>query len=58
MLVKEANDPDIEKMIKSDFEATTVDITNRNLTKKFVLNGGGSKIELNTASGKIKINKK
>jgi len=53
-----ANDPDVEKMIKSDFEPTTVDVSSRNLIKKFVLNGGGSKIELNTASGKIKINKK
>ena len=53
-----ANDPDIERMIKSDFEPTTVDVSSRNLIKKFVLNGGGSKIELNTASGKIKINKK
>jgi hypothetical protein len=55
---KHASDPDIEKMIKSDFESTTVDINSKNLTKKFVLNGGGSNIELNTASGKIKINKK
>ncbi len=55
---KHANDPDVEKMIKSDFEPTTVDINNKNLIKKFVLNGGGSKIDLNTAGGKIKINKK
>jgi hypothetical protein len=55
---KKANDPDVEKLIKSDFEPTTVDITNRNLIKKFVLNGGGSNIELNTAGGKIKISKK
>jgi hypothetical protein len=53
-----ASDPDVEKMIKSDFEPTTVDINNKNLIKKFMLNGGGSMIELNTASGKIKINKK
>jgi hypothetical protein len=53
-----ANDPDIEKMIKSDFEPTTVDKSSKNLIKKFILNGGGSMIELNTASGKIKINKK
>ena len=55
---KHANDPDVEKMIKSDFEPTTVDINNKSLIKKFVLNGGGSKIDLNTAGGKIKINKK
>jgi len=55
---KHAGDPDVEKMIKSDFEPTTVDINGKNLIKRFVLNGGGSMIELNTASGKIKINKK
>lgn len=53
-----ANDPDVEKIIKSDFEPTTVEKTSKNLIKKFLLNDGGSVIELNTASGKIKINKK
>jgi hypothetical protein len=52
------SEPDVEKMIKSDFEPATVDISNKNLIKKFTLNGGGAMIELNTASGKIKINKK
>lgn len=55
---KHAKDSDVEKLIKSDFEAATVDINTKNLVKKFILNGGGSSIELNTASGKIKINKK
>jgi hypothetical protein len=53
-----ASDPDVEKKIKSDFEPTTVDVNSKNLIKKFVLNGGGSSIELNTANGKIQINKK
>ncbi len=47
-----------EKLIKSDFEEATVNFVGNNLVKKFVLNGGGSNIELNTASGKIKIIKK
>lgn len=55
---KHSSDPDVEKMIKSDFEPTTVDKSSKYLIKKFVLNGGGSMIELNTASGKIIINKK
>ena len=55
---KNASDPDVEKMIKSDFEPTTVDKSSKNLIKKFMINGGGSMIELNTANGKIKINKK
>jgi hypothetical protein len=55
---KHASDPDVEKMIKSDFEPTTVDKSSKNLIKKFIINGGGALIELNTASGKIKINKK
>ncbi len=49
---------DADKLIKSDFEPATVDFHKTNFIKKFVLNGGGSNIELNTASGKIKINKK
>lgn len=53
-----ANDPDVEKMIKSDYEPATVNKTSNTLIEKFIINGGGSLIELNTASGKIKINKK
>jgi len=53
-----SSDEDAEKLITSDFNPTTVDFVKNNLVKKFILNGGGSKIELNTASGKIKINKK
>lgn len=47
-----------DQLIKSDFEVTTEEFFKGNLVKKFVLNGGGPLIELNTASGKIKINKK
>ena len=46
------------KFIKSDFEEATVNFTKGGFNKKFLVNGGGSIIELNTASGKIKINKK
>lgn len=45
-------------LIKSDFEAATVDVQKNNLIKKYVLNGGGAFIELNSAYGKIKIEKK
>jgi hypothetical protein len=55
---KHTGGDDAEKFITSDFSPTTVNFDEYNLIKKFILNGGGSKIELNTASGKIKINKK
>jgi hypothetical protein len=55
---KKISDADSDKLIKSDFEEATINFDKSNLIKKFVLNGGGSNIELNTASGKIKINKK
>lgn len=55
---KNMDESDADKLIKSDFEPTNVDFHKNNFIKKFVLNGGGSMIELNTASGKIKINKK
>ena len=55
---KRSNEDDAAKLITSDFSPTTVDFVKNNLVKKFILNGGGSKIELNTASAKIKINKK
>lgn len=55
---KNMSESDADKLIKSDFEAANVDFNKNNFIKKFVLNGGGSQIELNTASGKIKINKK
>ena len=57
---KKINDADVEKLIKSDFQPSSVDLnkSSRQLTKKFVLNGGGSDIEVNSAGGKIEINKK
>ena len=58
MSLKILDESDADKLIKSDFEPTNVDFHKNNFIKKFVLNGGGSMIELNTASGKIKINKK
>ena len=47
-------------LIKSDFKenSSNYDKYSRTLTKKYILNGGGSSIEINTASGKIRINKK
>ena len=55
---KHTGGDDAEKFITSDFDPTTVNFDKYNLIKKFILNGGGSTIDLNTASGKIKINKK
>ncbi len=55
---KSLNKSEAEKLIKSDFEAASVDFMGDNLVKKFVLNGGGANIELKSASGKIKIIKK
>ena len=55
---KKISDSDADKLIKSDFEATNVDFQGKQLIKKFVINGGGAEIDMNTASGKIKINKK
>ena len=57
---KHKSESDMDDLIKSDFQPVSVDFdkSTRNFTKKFVLNGGGSKIDLNTAGGKIKINKK
>lgn len=46
------------KFIKSDFEESTVNFSKGNFVKTFIVNGGGSSVELNTASGKIKITKK
>jgi len=46
------------KFIKSDFESSTVNFSKGNFVKTFIVNGGGSSVELNTASGKIKIAKK
>lgn len=47
-----------DNLIKSDFEAANVDYQKNSLIKKYVLNGGGAVIELNSAYGRIKINKK
>jgi DUF4097 and DUF4098 domain-containing protein YvlB len=55
---KNISESEADKFIKSDFKETNVDFNKNNFTKKFVINGGGSVIELNTASGKIKITKK
>lgn len=55
---KHLSEAETNELIKSDFEVTTVDLNSRNLTKRFSINGGGSVIEMNTASGKITINKK
>lgn len=52
------NESEKDNLIRSDFEAATVDVQKNNLIKKYVLNGGGAVIELNSAYGKIKINKK
>ncbi|HEX9251596.1 MAG TPA: DUF4097 family beta strand repeat-containing protein [Ignavibacteriaceae bacterium] len=57
-VAKNLSEADADKLIKSDFEPTNVDFHKNEFIKKFVLNGGGSMIELNTASGKIKISKK
>ena len=46
------------KFIKSDFEESTVNFSKGNFVKTFIVNGGGSSVELNTASGKIRITKK
>ncbi|MFZ1517948.1 MAG: hypothetical protein WAU11_04195 [Ignavibacteriaceae bacterium] len=55
---KNVPESEANKFIKSDFEEATVNFTKGGFNKKFLVNGGGSIIELNTASGKIKINKK
>lgn len=55
---KNLSESEADKFIKSDFEPANVDLVKNNFVKKFVVNGGGPLIELNTASGKIKINKK
>jgi len=55
---KSLNKSEAEKLIKSDFEPATIDLHKNSLIEKFVLNGGGANIEMNTASGKININKK
>ena len=55
---KHLSKSEADEKIKSDFEVTTVDLSSKDITKKFVINGGGSLIEMNTASGKIKIIKK
>lgn len=52
------NESEKDNLIRSDFEAATVDVQKNNLIKKYVLNGGGAVIELNSAYGKIKIEKK
>ncbi len=54
------SDKDELKNIKSDFEPTTIDRKGepRQIKVTYVLNGGGSKIELSTGMGKIEIRKK
>lgn len=55
---KNVPESEANKFIKSDFEEATVNFVKGNFVKTFKVNGGGPLIELNTASGKIKINKK
>jgi hypothetical protein len=55
---KNIPESEANKFIKSDFESNTVEFNRSNFIKRFTINGGGSTIDLNTASGKIKISKK
>lgn len=55
---KNIRESEADKFIESDFEASTVDFNKSNFIKRFILNGGGSTVDLNTASGKIRIKKK
>lgn len=55
---KNIPESEANKFIKSDFESNTVEFNKSNFIKRFTINDGGSTIDLNTASGKIKISKK
>jgi DUF4097 and DUF4098 domain-containing protein YvlB len=55
---KNIPESEANKFIKSDFESSTVNFVKGNFNKTYLINGGGPTIELNTASGKIKISKK
>jgi len=55
---KNVPESEANKFIKSDFSESTVNFYKGYFSKTYLINGGGTAIELNTASGKIKIIKK
>lgn len=48
---------DADKLVRSDFEATTFNIGEDEINATYVLNGGGAKISLKCVGGEVKIKK-
>jgi hypothetical protein len=53
----EIGEKDPDKLVQSDFEATTFNISEDEINATYVLNGGGAKITLKCVGGEIKIKK-
>lgn len=53
----EIDDKDADKLVRSDFEATTFNIGEDEINATYLLNGGGSKINLKCIGGEVKIKK-
>lgn len=53
----EIEEKDADKLVKSDFTATTFNIGEDEINATYILNGGGSKITLKCVGGEVKIKK-
>ena len=53
----EIEDKDADRLVRSDFEATTFNISEDEINATYVLNGGGTKITLKCVGGEVKIKK-
>ncbi len=53
----EIDEKDADKLVRSDFEATTFNIGEDEINATYVLNGGGAKISLKCVGGEVKIKK-
>jgi hypothetical protein len=53
----EIDEKDADKLVRSDFEATTFNIGEDEITATYLLNGGGAKISLKCVGGEVKIKK-
>ena len=48
---------DADRLVRSDFEATTFNISEDEINATYKLNGGGAKITLKCVGGEVKIKK-
>ncbi len=53
----EIEENDADRLVRSDFEATTFNIAEDEINATYILNGGGAKISLKCIGGEVKIKK-